>query len=139
MSIDDIQEEKKKYQLLRSKIISMISKLGDFKTYSSKIKSNVSANYLINNDETPVSNRLYNLLLNTNNIRNYLLKTIIPSIDSEIKQCNTQINKLKASEEAAKAAANKTSTKAKTITKNTPVKNVSNQFNAYSEVSDYDI
>ncbi|MBR5662916.1 MAG: hypothetical protein IKX00_04665 [Bacilli bacterium] len=139
MTIYDLQEEKKNYQALRSKIVSMVSKLADFKGYTGKIKNNVSSNYLVNNDETALSKRLYTISLNINNIRSYLFKTIIPAIDKEIKYCNDQINKIKAAEETAAASAKKTVTKAKNATKTIVTKNSGDQFSVYSEVNDYDI
>ena len=106
MTISDYQNDKLKYIRLKNNISTIISGLKGFNTNVSSLKTKIANNYTINDQNTPVYNRIVKLGINSNKIKEYLLKTIVPAIDVAIKKCDSEISKLKAAEQANNKVSN---------------------------------
>lgn len=113
MTSEELEKDRDKYIKLKIKLTSIANSLKSFNTNVVNIKPKIVNNYSVNNESTPIVNRIVKLGNSSNQIRNHLVKTIIPAIDAEIKKCNVQITKLQAAEKAAATAAKAAAAKAK--------------------------
>lgn len=113
MDLEDIERERIKYVKLRGNVVNIISNLKSFNSNVINVKNNISNNYTVNGEGTPVLTRVTKLANNSDQIKNHLSKVIIPAIDSAIKKCDSQIAKLKAAEAAAATEARAAAAKAK--------------------------
>lgn len=136
MTVQDYENDKAKYVILRNNILNITNKLLNFKGNVTDIKNSIMNNYQINNENTPVYYRLNNMGNDVTEIRNYLFTTIIPAIDEAIRLCDSEISKLNSQASAAAATrassskTPKTTNKKVTTNKNTTVKTTTKSNNA---------
>ena len=123
MDINDYENDKKKYAALKTTLTNIVAKLGTVKIETDNVKTSTFKEYNIDNDYTPLIRRLVNVSKETNEIRNYILTVIIPAIDNAVRNCNTQINKIKDDQAKAKAAAEKAAKAAKAASNKTAKNN----------------
>ena len=91
MSIEDYENNKAKYLKLKTSLNNICNNLRDFKGNVDDIKVKIMNNYSIDNDNPPVLNRIIKLSNNSNEIKNYLIVTVIPAIDAALKDCGTGV------------------------------------------------
>lgn len=117
MDINDYENDKAKYAALKTSLTNIVAKLGTVKIETDNIKTSINNDYNIDDGYTPLTRRLMGVSKDTNDIRNYILTVIIPAIDNAIRNCNTQISKIKADQAKAKEAAEKAAKAAKAANK----------------------
>lgn len=105
MTISDCYNKINQYQSLSKNINAIISKLDAFGDDSKDLIEKLEDNYLINNKNSLIYDRVSSLKSDTNKTSNYLQNTILPAISSEINRLYRLIRQLEAE---AKAAAAKT-------------------------------
>ena len=105
MTSEDYEREKTYYIKLKSSISKIVTDLNSFNTNIDTIKNRTVGVYTVNGENTPIISRLTKLDNSSSQVRSYLKKTIIPAIDSAIRECDAQIDKLKVAEKAAAAKA----------------------------------
>lgn len=99
--------EIRKYQTLSSGVSSVISQLNSCNSNYVNLKKNIQENYLVNNDTTPVYDRVSKLETEAHKISNYLSNTILPAIAAAIQALYRRIAELEEEERRRRAESEK--------------------------------
>lgn len=94
------QNDINKYSALKNKLDSVTSYLSDAMDNVNNLKSNITDNYYVNDNDTPISIRVQKLYNDINSTYNYINNTIYPAIDSST---NSSRQKIAAEQEKEKA------------------------------------
>ena len=102
MSISYCYSKIRNYNNIKPNLQQIISLLQNSSNDINDIKFDIKNKYIINDEETPISNRINNLDEDIKKTSNYLKNTIIPGIDSAITGLYNRIERLEYEEEQRK-------------------------------------
>lgn len=94
--------EIKRYQVLSSGVSNVISQLKSCSSNYLNLKKNIQENYLVNNDTTPVYDKVSTLESEADKTSNYLSNTILPAVASAIQALYRRIAELEEEERRAR-------------------------------------
>lgn len=91
MSISDLENNIKKYDVLKTNLSSILVGLNSSRLEVGYLEGKLKKNYLVNNAVTPVGERVVGLNGNLNETYDYIKNTILPAIDTAIAGAKADI------------------------------------------------
>ncbi len=100
-SIDECKRNIVSYGDMKDKVKAIITYLNTYDEIDDKVLLKINQNYIINNDNAIISDRIKDLSTDVNKTSNYLKNTILPAIDAAIKSENNAIDAILAEQQRA--------------------------------------